>query len=756
MLEYKRTETADGAAFLIGTDNPDVTTRLKQAARGGTADTPTPSAGDGSDDRDGGPIERFTNEFSSLGMGILEQLGLNGHEIANDIQTRVSELYRNEFPVLKQRFERKCADCGAEYAERVDACQDCGGDVREPDPAEKRRAEELIESVNKEGQSLRELAELLEWDQWLTGVPVLVLRHEYTISPTGEVVKRAVDELRKGDPKRIVPVVDENRRIGGYWWACPRCRQRDDYEPVEQEDYHDRDGRCQGCGTHLREVYFAEYGESRKADEMASFYFEEEILTFPWPFPRLNGLDGLSPICHVWLKQLIIDMQDRYASAFYDPESDRLPNQFMILHTTNPDAWDELLDQAREDAKDDEYDSPVYSMEYTPEANEKPEVQVIDAMPDELLGQNQELRDTYKKDIRRATNISDVHDNDTSDAGGLNNEGLQIEVTDRPTATQMHDYMTGWLDTLAKRLGLEDWQFAFIPSTGPDAEDLRAEVEAGLQAEQGGLDARMVDGQVEVADGPFDPVDPAPRNEGPPGDGGQLPMGQAGAGGDYSSHDYGPTLSRARSEDLSEATDVLFKAHQHMVFPDEVEQRAREPFWDRDESMPEFVQDLVRESLRSGAIRRISESLPAGTARSDVRRFFEEQLTQPQGWSLRSLTENYANRFGVSEEDAVNAVRTQTANVLNEAREEGYRRQGDTDERRFKWIGPGNPDDGRTTDACIELKRATNPDHGGDPVTLDELRDLVARANREHFPDYTGDSWTPHWACRHTYVEHFD
>lgn len=760
-INYTRRDLPDGsAAFLIGTNSDAFAERLQRAGNGHQppTETPTPEQEDGETqeggpDRDlGGPITRFTDLFSSLPMGVLEAVGLGGHEIADAVQTRVNELYRNEFPIPEPRFERKCIECDAEFEERVEVCPECDGDVREPDPEERRRAEALTESVNKEGQSLRDLAKASEFDQWFTGVPVIVIRYDYLIAPpstdgqfVGEaILDREPIELVKGDPRRIVPVVDENRRIGGFWWVCPRCRHDPDHEPARE------DGFCKECGTRLEEVYFAEYGE--RHDDVEKYYFREEVVTFPWAFPRLNGLDGLSPVHHIWLKQLIIEFQDSYAAAFYDPDSDRLPNQFMILHTTNPDAWDELLNQARQNAKEDEYDSPVFTMEYAPEAGECSEVQVVDAMPDELLGQNGELKDTFKKDIRQAIGISDVHDSEMEDAGGLNNEGLQLEVTDRSLATQMHDYTVGWLDTLAKRLGLEDHKYGYLPATGPDAEDLQREIEAGIRAEEGGLDARLVGGRTEVADGEFDPEPPQP--EGGFGGGG-IPMADE-QGGDTSNHDYGPDvepLQKAGREDLEQVADVLFEAHQHMVYPDLVEQKAREPFWDDDEAMPEMVKQALREALRAGAITQISTHLSAGTTRTDVRRFFEEKLEQPQGWSLRSLTEDYSDRFGVPEDKAAVAVRRQTKSALDNAREIAFEAQGDTDDREFKWIGPI---DDRKTQASWDVLEATNPDHGGTPRPLDELEQIVAEARREHFPKLTGAKWADGWQDRDTYVEHFD
>lgn len=740
-LPSSLSDDEDGAVYLIGTDSPNFTRKLQRAANGHQpTETPTPESGDAdADDYDrGGPVTRFTDAFSPLGMGLLEHLGLSGHEIADAVQMRVTELYRNEFPDPQPRFERKCTndECEAELDERSEECPICGSDTREPDPAEKHRFEAMLKRVNKEGQSFRELAKACEFDQGFLGVPVIVLRYDY--NRLGEPILPP-KELVKGDPKRLVPVVDEHRRIGGYWWACFYCRSKEDYKPAREP------GDCPECGSELKEVHFAEFGERRRTEEQAeSYYFQHEVLTFPWYFPRLNGLDGLAPTHHVWLKQLIIEYMDSYAGAFYDPESDRLPNQFMILHTTNPDAWDTLLEQARQNAEEDQYDSPVYTMEYAPEVDERPEVQVVDAMPDELLGQNDILKDTFKKDIRQAFNIADVFDSDLAEAGGLNNEGLQLEVTDRSIATQMHDYTTGWLDELSKRLGIEDWTLGFIPSSGPDAEDLLREVQAGKLAEESGLDARMVGGQTEVADGEYDVPEPVPGEEF--GGGGGLPMSESG--GDGSSHDHGPA-QRAQPEvdrliDELSAYRSRFDAGPRGSM-DEVEQRAQ-PEFARDEDVPANVENRIER-----AARQLRWGDTEGVRARPLREFFVKRLSQPQGFSIDSLANGLRDDLGMTGDPdyRVNVARTKSAQVLNVANDMAIEDLAARleEEPLVYWDGPLDDD---TTDACAELQRATDPNHGGTPLSMDEFDDLKADIKAEYFPEFRSHPGGPiHWMERH-------
>lgn len=502
--------------------------------------TPDPGSTSQEYKLDAGPIRRFNDIFTDLGSVQLEAMGLDGHEVANATMTLRNEMYRSQFPVIQPRFTAKCADeeCGAEYDKDIEFCLQCARremmedghtapptdedevpeeyqdhPVRPPNPSEKREAQKLAESVNKEGQSLRELMKMLEDDQSRLGVSVVIAKKKYAIAEgdtpafeRGDIIWEDVDELVRGDPKRVVPVVDENGRVGNYWWTCPVHRNE---ALTDREDYEENYQRhCEHCGAELREVYFAETQSagrhSRRDDNAAKYYFQDEVITWARYFPRLHGLDGLSPIHHIWLKQAILHWMDIYGAAFYDPDSERYPNKFMVVHTTNPKAWEKQLAKAEEDSKENPYSEQIMFNEYSGESNTTPEVQVIDLMSDELLGQDQQIKDQYKQDIRTQFGVTNVFDSELSDAGGLNNEGLQMEVTDRTIASAMHDTVAGPLDELAKVLGIDDYIFEFVPPQDTDIEELRNNIEVGEKAVGTGLDARLEDNKVEVSDGEFE------------------------------------------------------------------------------------------------------------------------------------------------------------------------------------------------------------------------------------------------------------
>jgi hypothetical protein len=112
----------------------------------------------------------------------------------------------------------------------------------------------------------------------------------------------------------------------------------------------------------------------------------------------------------------------------------------------------------------------------------------------------------------------------------------------------------------------------------------------------------------------------------------------------------------------------------------------------------------------------------------------------------------------LTQDQAETIARTEVASAANTARAEGYEERGQEEGEVFKWVGVF--DDGRTTDACKWLLEQTNPKHGGTPVPLDELRELIDEAP-EHDPEMQDDlarpgNYTVHPNERKTFVRHIE
>jgi len=758
--------------------------------------TPDPS-GDDQAEHGGGGIVNRANEFrSKLTPVMMESLALHGMEISKANQTRAEELYRNTFPHFEPRFTRKCTECGTEFDDDLETCDECGAATREPSQRQRTKAEHFFDSVNKEGQSLRSLYKFLSRDGGRLGVWLHIIKKRYGVW-RGQVFEEVL-ELVRGDPKRIKPVVDENGRIGGHWWACP-VHRGPDIKP-EQEP-----GRCEECGAELREVYYAEVDDISDSKPKKVF-FEEEVITYAGFEPRLGGHDGLSPVSQIWLKQAILRWMDVYAAGYYDQENtNRYPGRLALLHTSNKQAVEKQLEQAQDEQDEDPYaEGFVYNEVPRDMDASADKAQVLDMMSDEILGQSDQLKKDYKSDIRSVYGLTDVQDSELEDAGGLNNEGLQLAVNDRDKAAVQQELRDGPLQKLMDVLGFDDWQLKFVPPEAPEDETSTLDTaRAAAELQQADIPFRIEDGRIELVDTDgtaggatgADDGDGTADTDTDTGTGIQvteenaellqkvgnwlkvnegrallgLPPDESETGDDYGapgrvgaqSDDIEPPGGGGlpdlgdESEAINAAIQDIHSLHEELLWgptdPGKIEQQAADPFWAEDEAMPEFVQELIEEALNAGVVY-ARDYKATGVNGEVVEEFFREKLDQPQGWSIRSLAEDFADRFDISFERAVETLRTQLTTVLNEAREQGYRQQGDVDDRDFKWLGPS---DERTTRACQWLKEQTDPDHGGEPRSLDELQDLVEEAN-DRFVDHQGREWAPHINCRHTFVEHFD
>lgn len=194
--------------------------------------------------------------------------------------------------------------------------------------------------------------------------------------------------------------------------------------------------------------------------------------------------------------------------------------------------------------------------------------------------------------------------------------------------------------------------------------------------------------------------------------------------------------------------EILEGAYKSQIWPesvDDIEKRA----WSGDQSVPDYVLEQISMAIDRGAVFSDFETLPARVV-DEVQSLLKDNLTQPQGWSLDSVVDDFTEVFpGVPEEQLETVARTETASVLNTAREDGYQSREESGRFRFKWVGPS---DNRTTDACTALKERTNPDHGGTPVSLTDLKRMEQEVHAEHFSNLEFRTHTIHPNERHTFV----
>jgi hypothetical protein len=175
-----------------------------------------------------------------------------------------------------------------------------------------------------------------------------------------------------------------------------------------------------------------------------------------------------------------------------------------------------------------------------------------------------------------------------------------------------------------------------------------------------------------------------------------------------------------------------------------------------DSGTPEFVKERLKDAIRGGAVFHEFDNIPSSEL-MQLRNYLTEQL-EDENWNIDGIANRLQDLDGdMSFEQAKTVARTETASTVNTAREIGYKERGRADDEKFYWTGSL---DDRVTTACEWLIKKTNPNRGGEPVSLERLKELIEEAP-SHDPDMQDDLARPdnfvvHPNERKTWVRHVE
>lgn len=345
------------------------------------------------------------------------------------------------------RFALKC-HCGAEFDETVDHCESClNTNLKEPEHAQKKRWEDFTEEVNKAEQSFLMVLQENEDDLNTHDDAYLVLVKEYAAKGDDLIVIR-IHEIIRGNPLLFRIVADNTGRRGGRWYACPLHRGI----TVQESP-----GYCKhpGCNFRLQDVHYVETESGGK--DPVKYYIKGEVIHFSKYEP--SKLYGLSPIFSLWVIVRTLMMMDRYVQQLY--EKGRMKG-VLGVSTDNMDFLKKWVDDTLAQLRKDPHYIPVVAMESGEGGKgDLKFVKMLDSLREMDYGP---AKDMMRQQVAALYGVMPVFQADVSSSGGLNNEGLQITVTDRAVEWGQSIYHNLVFPKIAKELGITDWKIQLKPS----------------------------------------------------------------------------------------------------------------------------------------------------------------------------------------------------------------------------------------------------------------------------------------------------
>ena len=358
------------------------------------------------------------------------------------------EIFRRGY-VWEKAYEALCKSCGKKHQKPVKECSRCGSqDLRLPDPKQLEYIEKFLERyVNKSEQLFIDVLRELEDDLNTMDDAYIVMVKEYFIDGNGKIRMHRVKELYRGDPVTMYIYADENGVRGTKGFTCVNHRDIIATEPHEM---------CESCGSNLFPIHYV----NRVGGE-DQYFLEGEVLHFSKYSP--SRLYGLSPILTLYNHIMTLIAMENYVNSSYTKS--RMPRGLLAVQTRNMESMRSFWRSVKEKMEQDPHFIPVMGIEAE---NGKGAVEWIKFMDSLKEMDYVSVKDDLRDRISAFYGVSKVFMADNTTSGGLNNEGMQILVTNRAVQMAQNVYNNYVFPFLVKQFGITDWDLKLPPSEEED------------------------------------------------------------------------------------------------------------------------------------------------------------------------------------------------------------------------------------------------------------------------------------------------
>lgn len=358
-------------------------------------------------------------------------------------------------------FSAKCLLCGKEY-DNLDpdksVCEECGGDMEPPPQKETNFMDALLRSCNENHQDITAVFGEIEDDMNTVDDGYMIVRQRYHQNNDGSIEKREIVEIISGDPRVMRIVADNTGKRGGMLFTCLQHR-----EVLEK----DKTKMCPKCNLPLFDVHFIAE-KSRTATlgggDIGQAFVEGEVYHVSKYQPSL--LYGQAPPAVIlWNEMAALVYMTRWQRALW--EKGRMPKGIGVASTMNPDSFYAVWAAEMEKVRTDPQYIPIITVE--PATSEgKAGLEFVPLMPDMKEMEYSNTRDELRERISAFFGVSNVFLADTSSSGGLNNEGMQVLVTNRAAERGQYPYNKILFPAICRILGVTGHQPKLLP---PEEQD---------------------------------------------------------------------------------------------------------------------------------------------------------------------------------------------------------------------------------------------------------------------------------------------
>jgi len=358
------------------------------------------------------------------------------------------EIFRRGY-VWEGKFTEKCAECDKEHSTPVKECVDCGStNLVKPEPKQLSYAKDFLDGyVNGAEQLFIDVLKELEDDLNIMDDAYLVNVKEYYLDNNSKIRMHKIKEIFRGDPVTMHIYSNELGERGKGGFICLRHRDRVHTHQTEL---------CETCNSELYPVHYV-----NRVNGEEQYFIKGEVVHFSKYSP--SRLYGMSPILTLWNNVTTLIAMDNYVNSSYTKA--RMPKGLLAVQTRNMDSMKSFWRGVKEKMEQDPHFIPVMGIESEGGKGSVEWVKFMDSLKEmDYIAVKDDLRDR----ISGFYGVSKVFMNDASASGGLNNEGMQILVTNRAVEMAQTTWNNYVFPFMTSEFGITDWELKLPPSEEED------------------------------------------------------------------------------------------------------------------------------------------------------------------------------------------------------------------------------------------------------------------------------------------------
>ena len=375
------------------------------------------------------------------------------------------------------KFVCKCKECGEEYQQQLQECKSCGGEVRKPDRGQIEYADAILKGGNRMTQNFVDVLREIEMDLNIVDDAYIILTKEYFVDPeTKQPQFFRVREVSRADPIFMRILSDKRGIRGGTQYTSLIDRSFRTSDPK---------GKCPVSGMPVVPIHYMNLAGVGNGQ----VYTEGEVIHISKWSP--SKLYGRSPVATMWRQVNTLIAMDNYVYSAYQKR--RMPRGIMVIKSSNMETVERTARNIQEHLERDPNYIPTIGVETESGRGGIEYVRMMDTL-EEL--QYIPIKDDIRQRISAYYGVSNVFMNDVS-GGGLNNEGMQIVVSNRSISYAQSIYNRVVFPALMNAFDITEWTLTLTPHEEEDEiMQLRRDemaIRNMMQMKQSGYQAKLRD-----------------------------------------------------------------------------------------------------------------------------------------------------------------------------------------------------------------------------------------------------------------------